>query len=143
VNVVSGVRLLEEREGTGEAAKKGDDVVYNVKIFLNKGEEVRINERQTDLGLPVEIIRKEGDQLFIDHRVTLGRRQVVPGIEHSLIGMKPGGYRKVRVGPHLAYREQGIPGLIPADAVLVIHLWLRSVLGERSGGEGKSRGGIR
>jgi FKBP-type peptidyl-prolyl cis-trans isomerase len=41
--------------------------------------------------------------------------------------MRPGGHREVRVAPHLAYRAQGIPGLIPANAVLVIHIWLRAV----------------
>jgi FKBP-type peptidyl-prolyl cis-trans isomerase len=42
--------------------------------------------------------------------------------------MKPGGYRKVKVSPHLAYGERGIPGLIPTNAVLVIEIWLRQVL---------------
>jgi uncharacterized protein len=131
---IPGVRLLEEREGAGAFAKKGDQVVYNVKIFLNQGEEVRLNERQAGLGLPAEMIRRKGDQTFIDHRVTLGRRQVIPGIERALVGMKPGGYRKVRIGPHLAYRDKGVPGLIPADAVLVIQIWLRDVPNRGSGG---------
>jgi len=109
-------------------------VVYNVKIFVNRGEEVRLNERQAGLGLPAELIRREGDQTFIDHRVTLGRRQAITGIERVLVGMKPGGYRKVRIAPHLAYRDKGVPGLIPADAVLVIELWLREVPNRRSGG---------
>jgi len=133
MNGMPGVRLLGEREGTGNPAKKGDAVVYNIKIFLNKGEEVRINERQANLGLPTEMIRKKGDQTFIDHRIVLGKRQAIPGIEHSLLGMRTGGYRKVRVSPHLAYRDKGLPGLIPADAVLVIEIWLRDVLGERAG----------
>jgi FKBP-type peptidyl-prolyl cis-trans isomerase len=42
--------------------------------------------------------------------------------------MKAGGYRKVRVSPHLAYREKGIAGLIPENAVLVIEIWLREIL---------------
>jgi FKBP-type peptidyl-prolyl cis-trans isomerase (trigger factor) len=133
-NIAPGIRLIEEREGTGAPAKKGDEVVYNVRIFLNKGEEVRINEAQAGRGLPPEIIRQEGGQLFIDHRITLGRRRAIPGVERALIGMRPGGYRKVRVGSHLAYRDKGVPGLIPADAVLVIEIWLRDAPGSRSGG---------
>jgi FKBP-type peptidyl-prolyl cis-trans isomerase len=42
--------------------------------------------------------------------------------------MKAGGYRKVRVSPHLAYRDKGIPDLIPPDAVLVVELWLRAII---------------
>jgi FKBP-type peptidyl-prolyl cis-trans isomerase len=43
------------------------------------------------------------------------------------MGMKAGGYRKVRLSPHLAYRAKDIPGLILGDAVLVVELWLRGV----------------
>ena len=39
--------------------------------------------------------------------------------------MKVGGYRKVRVSPHLAYRENGFADLIPSDAVLIVEFWLR------------------
>jgi hypothetical protein len=38
---ISGLKLLDEREGAGTLAKKGDRVVYNTKIFLNQGDEVR------------------------------------------------------------------------------------------------------
>ena len=41
---ISGLKLLEEREGAGMPAKKGDRVVYNTRILLNQGEEVRYNE---------------------------------------------------------------------------------------------------
>ena len=119
----SGIKLLQEREGNGPAAKKGDRVVYNLRIYLNKGGEVLLNERQAEL-LPEET----SEQRLIDHAITLGRRQAIAGVEYSLIGMKPGGYRRVRVSPHLAYRDRGLTGLIPADAVLLVELWLREVI---------------
>jgi hypothetical protein len=31
-----GIKLLNEREGEGAPAKKGDRVVYTLKLFLNK-----------------------------------------------------------------------------------------------------------
>ena len=68
--------------------------------------------------LPKEMVRVEGGATFIDHTIVLGRRQAIAGVEHALMGMKVGGYRKVRVSPHLAYRDKGIPDLIPPDAVL-------------------------
>jgi len=49
------------------------------------------------------------------------------GVEYSLIGMKTDGYRKVRVSPHLAYRDEGLGELIPANAVLIVELWLREL----------------
>jgi FKBP-type peptidyl-prolyl cis-trans isomerase len=44
------------------------------------------------------------------------------------MGVKAGGYRKVRVSPHLAYRDKGIPDLIPSDAVLICEVWLRNIV---------------
>ena len=125
----SGIKLLDEREGNGEGAKKGDKVVYNLKIFLNKGQEVALNQRQAEY-LPEPMIRREGDNCLVDHTVELGRRQAIAGVEYALLGMKMGGYRKVRLSPHLAYRDQGLAELIPTNAVLIVELWLRQILSD-------------
>jgi FKBP-type peptidyl-prolyl cis-trans isomerase len=57
----------------------------------------------------------------------LGTRRMIPGIEYSLEGMREGGYRRVRVSPHLAYGERGVPGRIPANAVLICDIRLHEV----------------
>ena len=124
---LSGLNLLEEREGEGTPAKKGDRVVYNTRVFLNQGEEVPLNTMQAE-HLPKEMIRVERGVTFIDHRTVLGRRQAIAGVEHALVGMKAGGYRKVRVSPHLGYRDKGIPDLIPPNAVLICEIWLRDIV---------------
>ncbi len=46
----------------------------------------------------------------------------------KLLEESEGGYRKLRASPHLAYGTKGIPDLIPANAVLVLEIWLRSVV---------------
>jgi hypothetical protein len=123
----SGIKLLEERDGTGEPAKKGDRLVYNLRIYLNRGEEVLLNERQAE-HLPKEMFRTDdAGRPLIDHQIALGSREAMAGVEYALIGMKPGGYRKVRVSPHLGYRDVGVDGLIPANAVLIVELWLREL----------------
>ncbi|MFZ3013199.1 MAG: FKBP-type peptidyl-prolyl cis-trans isomerase [Nitrospira sp.] len=124
---LSGLTLLEEREGDGRVVQIDDRVVYNVRLYLNKGDEVLLNEKQVEY-VPKEKIRIQDGVALIDRTVTLGRREVMAGIEHALIGMKVGGYRKVRISPHLAYRDKGLPELIPPDAVLVVEIWLRAVL---------------
>ena len=121
---VSGIKLLEEREGIGAPAVSGDRVVYNCRIFLNGGDEVPLNERQA-AHIPQHRLRTENGYRFVDHETTVGKRQTIAGIQYALEGMKPGGYRKIRVSPHLAYRDEGLGGLIPANAILVIELWRR------------------
>ncbi|MEQ1679101.1 MAG: FKBP-type peptidyl-prolyl cis-trans isomerase [Nitrospira sp.] len=124
---LSGLTLLEEQEGDGRVVQIADRVVYNVRLYLNKGDEVLLNEKQVEY-VPKEKIRIQDGVTLIDRTVTLGRREVMAGIEHALIGMKVGGYRKVRISPHLAYRDKGLPEFIPPDAVLVVEIWLRAVL---------------
>lgn len=124
---LSGLKLLEEREGEGTPADTRDCIVYNTRVFLNQGEEVPLNTLQAE-HFPKEMVRVEGRATFIDHSLVLGRRQAIAGVEHALMGMKAGGYRKVRVSPHLAYRDKGIPDLIPPDAVLICEIWLRDIV---------------
>jgi hypothetical protein len=124
---LSGLKLLEEREGEGKSAQKGDRVVYNTRIFLNRGDEVPLNEIQAT-HLPTQMTRIDHGSTFIDHTIVLGHRQAMAGVEHALLGMKVGGYRKVRVSPHLAYRDKGIPEMIPLNAVLICEIWLREIL---------------
>lgn len=123
---LSGLKLLEEREGAGRPAQNGDRVVYNSRLFLNKGDEVPLNAKLKE-HLPKDMIRVEGGVTFVDHTTLIGSRQVIAGVEHVLIGMKAGGYRKVRISPHLAYRDKGIPDLISPGAVLICEIWLRRI----------------
>jgi len=131
MRIKSGIKLLAEIEGEGEPARKGDTVVYNWRLYRNKGEEIALNEQQAK-NLPAEMIRVVDGYRFIDHRTTLGSRQTMAGVEYSLYGMKPGGYRKIRISPHLAYRDEGLGDLIPANAVLIVELWLREACSDLS-----------
>lgn len=126
MNIRRGIKLLEEVTGTGKTAQNGDRVVFNLKIFLNHGDEVPMNQSKA-ASVPGQLQRVEGGYRFIDHTITLGKRHAIAAVEQSLIGMQVGGYRKVRASPHLAYREKGLPGLIPENAVLLLELWLREI----------------
>jgi FKBP-type peptidyl-prolyl cis-trans isomerase len=124
--IASGITLLEEVEGQGPPASRGDRVLFNWKIWLNRGDEVPINSIQAQ-HVPEHMLRTEAGEKLVDHTATLGKREVIAGIERTLMGMKSGGYRKVRVSPHLAYRAKGLPGLILENAVLEIAIWLREI----------------
>nr|XP_006131229.2 peptidyl-prolyl cis-trans isomerase FKBP11 [Pelodiscus sinensis] len=51
-------------------------------------------------------------------QVELGKKQVIPGLEQSLLDMCVGEKRRVIIPPHLAYGKRGSPPAVPADAVL-------------------------
>lgn len=63
---LSGLKLLEEREGTGREARQGDQVIYNTRTFLNKGEEVKIQKEQIRY-LTEEVIRVVDNATLVDH----------------------------------------------------------------------------
>ncbi|XP_029450496.1 peptidyl-prolyl cis-trans isomerase FKBP11 [Rhinatrema bivittatum] len=50
--------------------------------------------------------------------VEIGKKQVIPGLEQSLLDMCVGEKRRVTIPPHLAYGKRGYPPSIPENAVL-------------------------
>ena len=67
--------------------------MFHMRLFLNKGDEIPLNETQST-HLPKEMIRVVDGMTFIDRTIVLGRREAIAGVEHALMGMKVGGYRK-------------------------------------------------
>ncbi len=101
MNIKPGVKLLQEAEGKGVEVKKGDIVEVKLNGWLNEGEKIQSNH--------VESIK-------------LGSRKVIPGIEYAIEGMKVHGIRKVKISPHLGYKDKGVEGLIPPDAILIYEI---------------------
>ncbi|XP_046292182.1 peptidyl-prolyl cis-trans isomerase FKBP11 isoform X2 [Marmota monax] len=50
--------------------------------------------------------------------IELGQKQVIPGLEQSLLDMCVGEKRRAIIPSHLAYGKRGFPPSVPADAVL-------------------------
>ncbi len=71
---IKGLELLDEREVTGRAAQKGDRVVCNTRLFLNRGDEVSLNEGQAAQLLP-DMLRVEGVVTVIEPSGSGSRRQ--------------------------------------------------------------------
>lgn len=86
MNQFSGLKLLEEREGEGQPAQKGDRLVYNIRVFLNKGDEVPLNEIQAK-HLPAEMVRVEGGVRFVSHNQSYsdGARRLVESSRHCRV----------------------------------------------------------
>lgn len=100
---------------------------YNARLYLRKGDEVTQDFRSIEAYGDRLQTRYIDDVQLIDHRITLGRRQAIAGVEKVILGMRPGGYREAVVAPHLAYGHQGLGDIIPPDALLRIQIWVQDV----------------
>jgi FKBP-type peptidyl-prolyl cis-trans isomerase len=100
-----GIKLLSEVEGNGSLAKRGSLVSVRLDGQPSKGQSIQSNAVSA----------------FV-----VGGRVVIPGNEYAVDGMRVGGRRKVKISPHLAYKDNGVPGLIPPGAVLIYEIELLS-----------------
>lgn len=101
-----GVEFEDLTIGHGALAARGCEVEIRYDLRLNRGDCVRTDETA---------------------RFRLGDRSVVAGLEYGVEGMRVGGERRLRVGPHLGYGSPGVPGMIPKDAVLEFRVRLVGV----------------
>src|SRR3990172_5483451 len=88
----AGVEYEDIKVGDGPSAHRGARVEVRYSLFLNRGRLVREDQQ---------------------YSFRVGKRRAIPGLEYGVEGMRVGGERLLRVGPHLAYRDQAIPGPIP------------------------------
>lgn len=96
-----GIEIRDLIVGTGDEATKESIVSVNVREFLRRGDKV------------------SRSPLFGAKRlIDLGRRESIAGLRYGIPGMRVGGTREIVISPHLAYGEAGIPGRIPANALL-------------------------
>ena len=58
---------------------------------------------------------------------TIGAREVIPGWDEGVAGMKVGGVRTLTIPPSMGYGARGIPGAIPPNATLVFEVELLEV----------------
>ncbi len=102
----AGVRAKDIVVGDGPVADPNSTVTIRYDGFLNRGEPFQVG---------------------FEHTFSLSDRSVIAGLRYGIEGMRAGGRRRVRVSPHLAYGEAGVPGIIPPNAVLVFEVELLAV----------------
>ena len=64
MKLASGIRLLDEVSGTGPLARKGDRVTYNLRLFLNRGDEIPLDELQRE-HVSSDRIRVDGGRMYL------------------------------------------------------------------------------
>ena len=118
--IKKGVKLLEDQEGEGSAVLRQHNYVLAIRVTLSGGEVVS-NPNQC-LSHSIDDNLKVHDDGYFHHRTRIDRECLVAGIFYAVQDMKVGGYRKVVISPHLAYKEKGIPGVIPPNAKLTVEI---------------------
>lgn len=96
--------------GTGVAAAAGDTVTVHYVGMLTNG---TVFDASAGRGQPFSF--------------TLGAGQVIQGWDQGLVGMKEGGKRKLVIPSALAYGNQAVGGVIPANATLIFEVELLKV----------------
>ncbi len=97
----NGLKVWEVKPGDGEELKGGNEsVVVNYVGWLSDG-------KKFDSSLD----RNEPTKYRLDGQIK--------GWQDGMVGMKPGGVRRLLVPPDLAYGKRGVSGLIPENTDLV------------------------
>ena len=99
--MTKGIEIRDLTIGTGAVATKEWVAVTNIREFLRRGDEV-----------------SQSPLLGAQRSIDLRRRDCIAGLLKGIPGMRVGGVREIIISPHLAYGEAGIPGRIPANALL-------------------------
>ena len=63
-------------------------------------------------------------QSLDEYSFVLGNREFINAFENGVEGMRVGGHRTFRAGPHLCYRSEGVADVIPPDAFLCLDIHL-------------------
>jgi FKBP-type peptidyl-prolyl cis-trans isomerase len=118
-----GVELLEDVPGGGAPVERKVFYDFRLRMWLSRGDPIRWSETW---GLYDRArIEDDGTTLFTSLRVD--RVHMFAGLFYGVEGMRVGGTRRIRVAPHLAYGEAGLP-VVPANALLTVEI---HVLAER------------
>lgn len=113
-----GLELLSEEVGTGPAVERHAFYRFRIRMWLHRGDPVRWSS-------PWGILREaalEDDGSTLVTTLRVDREYMFSGLFHGVQGMRIGGRRLLRVAPHLAYREAGVPGIIPPNALLQVEV---------------------
>ncbi len=103
--------IKDEVVGTGAVAAAGDSVTVNYVGALTDGTVFDASANHGTTGFTF----------------TLGAGQVIKGWDEGIVGMKVGGKRTLIIPASLAYGDQAIGNVIPANATLVFEVELLKV----------------
>jgi hypothetical protein len=112
-----GIETLADTPGTGAAVERGRRYRVRLRLWLNKGQPIALVQPGAEA--PHQVIDADG---ALNTTIEMHRGRTIPGFSYGMDGMRVGGVRKIRIPPNLAYGDRGIPGVVPANAVLIAQI---------------------
>ena len=110
----SGLKYVDQKVGTGDVAMKGNTVSVHYTGWLYvDGKRGAKFDSSLDRNMPFQF--------------RLGAREVIPGWDEGVEGMKIGGKRELIIPPDLGYGAKGFPGAIPPNSTLNFEVELLKV----------------
>ncbi|MBL9105826.1 MAG: FKBP-type peptidyl-prolyl cis-trans isomerase [Myxococcales bacterium] len=103
------LKIDELQPGKGEPARRGHQVSVHYTGWLQDGTKF---DSSHDRGTPFSF--------------KLGAGEVILGWDDGVVGMQPGGKRRLTIPPDLGYGRRGVRGVIPPNATLVFEVELLS-----------------
>lgn len=110
VKTMDGLKIEDERVGTGAEAVTGKSITVNYSGTLTDGTKF---DSSYDRGTPFTF--------------TLGVGEVIQGWDQGFAGMKVGGKRKLTIPSELGYGANGAGSAIPPNATLIFDVELLKV----------------
>lgn len=114
----SGISIISEEVGSGAEVERQHVYQVRLKMWLNQGEPISW-DRPSGL---IDRARLEDDGTTLISDLRIDREDLIAGLFQGIEGMRIGGRRKLKISPHLAYGEKGIPGRVPAQAVIIAEI---------------------
>lgn len=105
------LQIIDEVAGTGASAAAGDSVTVNYVGSLTNGTVFDASANHGTTGFTF----------------ALGAGQVIKGWDQGIAGMKEGGKRKLVIPAALAYGNQAVGNVIPANSTLIFEVELLKV----------------
>jgi len=114
IQQVEGVKITVLSEGSGAPAKVGDNVTMNYTGTLEDG---------TAFDSNVDPKFNHVSPFIFN----LGSKQVIPGWDIGVVGMKVGEKRRLEINPEYAYGATGVGSIIPPNAKLIFEVELVAI----------------
>lgn len=112
----SGLKYIDLKVGKGTTADNGMEVKVHYTLWLDSNGEK---------GRQIDSSREPEPKPF---PFTVGMKGLISGWNEGMLGMKPGGLRKLYIPSALGYGVAGRPSIIPANSDLIFEIELLEIL---------------